>query len=110
MSDTIRPYLYSDPVWLNSRARSQVPGRRYPVDIYFTKAPEADYIDASVQVSMSAVGGESVKAKGVSVSPQGRLLWLVPTLRCLHTIPRANLPPLTVFPPHPACPAPASRR
>lgn len=23
-------------------------GRRYPVDIYYTKAPEADYIDACV--------------------------------------------------------------
>ena len=26
----------------------QVPGRRYPVDIFYTKAPEADYIDAAV--------------------------------------------------------------
>mmetsp|Transcript_24627 Transcript_24627/g.59278 ORF Transcript_24627/g.59278 Transcript_24627/m.59278 type:complete len:793 (-) Transcript_24627:146-2524(-) len=26
----------------------KVPGRRYPVDIYYTKAPEADYIDASI--------------------------------------------------------------
>jgi pre-mRNA-splicing factor ATP-dependent RNA helicase DHX16 len=25
-----------------------IPGRRYPVDIYYTKAPEADYIDAAV--------------------------------------------------------------
>jgi HrpA-like RNA helicase len=24
------------------------PGRRFPVDIYYTKAPEADYIDACV--------------------------------------------------------------
>lgn len=32
------------------RPPTQVPGRRYPVDIYFTKAPEADYIDAAVQV------------------------------------------------------------
>ncbi|GLC34308.1 hypothetical protein PLESTM_000181000 [Pleodorina starrii] len=30
----------------------KVPGRRYPVDIYFTKAPEADYIDAAVQAVM----------------------------------------------------------
>ncbi|XP_063971809.1 probable pre-mRNA-splicing factor ATP-dependent RNA helicase mog-4 [Diachasmimorpha longicaudata] len=26
----------------------QIPGRRFPVDIYYTKAPEADYIDACV--------------------------------------------------------------
>jgi pre-mRNA-splicing factor ATP-dependent RNA helicase DHX16 len=26
----------------------RIPGRRYPVDIYYTKAPEADYIDAAV--------------------------------------------------------------
>lgn len=25
-----------------------IPGRRFPVDIYYTKAPEADYIDACV--------------------------------------------------------------
>ncbi|XP_058796016.1 pre-mRNA-splicing factor ATP-dependent RNA helicase DHX16 [Phymastichus coffea] len=25
-----------------------IPGRRYPVDIFYTKAPEADYIDAAV--------------------------------------------------------------
>ena len=25
-----------------------IPGRRYPVDIYYTKAPEADYIDAAI--------------------------------------------------------------
>lgn len=26
----------------------KIPGRRYPVDIYYTKAPEADYLDACV--------------------------------------------------------------
>ena len=26
----------------------RIPGRRYPVDIYYTKAPEADYLDAAV--------------------------------------------------------------
>ncbi|OQR72688.1 putative pre-mRNA-splicing factor ATP-dependent RNA helicase DHX16-like [Tropilaelaps mercedesae] len=26
----------------------KIPGRRFPVDIYYTKAPEADYIDAAV--------------------------------------------------------------
>lgn len=26
----------------------RIPGRRYPVDIYYTKAPEADYVDACV--------------------------------------------------------------
>ncbi len=26
----------------------KIPGRRYPVDIYYTKAPEADYVEATV--------------------------------------------------------------
>jgi len=26
----------------------KIPGRKYPVDIFYTKAPEADYIDASI--------------------------------------------------------------
>ena len=26
----------------------RIPGRRFPVDIYYTKAPEADYLDAAV--------------------------------------------------------------
>ena len=26
----------------------RIPGRRFPVDIYYTKAPEADYIEATV--------------------------------------------------------------
>lgn len=26
----------------------QIPGRRFPVDIYYTKAPEADYVEATV--------------------------------------------------------------
>ena len=26
----------------------RIPGRRFPVDIYYTKAPEADYMDAVV--------------------------------------------------------------
>lgn len=29
-----------------------VPGRRYPVDIYYTKAPEADYVEAAVVTTM----------------------------------------------------------
>lgn len=30
----------------------KVPGRRYPVDIYYTKAPEADYVEASVVTAL----------------------------------------------------------
>ncbi|PRP76175.1 DEAH (Asp-Glu-Ala-His) box polypeptide 16-like [Planoprotostelium fungivorum] len=29
-----------------------VPGRRYPVDIFYTKAPEADYLDAAVVTTL----------------------------------------------------------
>ncbi|CDO99561.1 unnamed protein product [Coffea canephora] len=30
----------------------KIPGRRYPVDIHFTKAPEADYLDAAVVTAL----------------------------------------------------------
>jgi pre-mRNA-splicing factor ATP-dependent RNA helicase DHX16 len=30
----------------------RIPGRRFPVDIYYTKAPEADYIDAAVVTTL----------------------------------------------------------
>jgi pre-mRNA-splicing factor ATP-dependent RNA helicase DHX16 len=30
----------------------KIPGRRYPVDIYYTKAPEADYIEAAVVTAL----------------------------------------------------------
>lgn len=30
----------------------KVPGRRYPVDIYYTKQPEADYIEAAVVTAL----------------------------------------------------------
>ena len=29
-----------------------IPGRRYPVDIYYTKAPEADYVEAAVVTAL----------------------------------------------------------
>lgn len=29
-----------------------IPGRRYPVDIYYTKAPESDYVEASVVTTL----------------------------------------------------------
>jgi pre-mRNA-splicing factor ATP-dependent RNA helicase DHX16 len=34
--------------YFNNAPIFTVQGRRYPVDIYYTKAPEADYIEASV--------------------------------------------------------------
>ena len=30
----------------------KIPGRRYPVDIYYTKAPEADYVEASIVTAL----------------------------------------------------------
>lgn len=30
----------------------QIPGRRYPVDIFYTKAPEADYLDAAIVTTL----------------------------------------------------------
>ncbi|CAD5115917.1 unnamed protein product [Dimorphilus gyrociliatus] len=39
----------------------RIPGRRFPVDIYYTKAPEADYIDAAV---VSVLQIHSTQPKG----------------------------------------------
>jgi pre-mRNA-splicing factor ATP-dependent RNA helicase DHX16 len=30
----------------------KIPGRRYPVDIFYTKAPEADYLDAAIVTTL----------------------------------------------------------
>lgn len=30
----------------------KIQGRRYPVDIYYTKAPEADYVEATVVTAL----------------------------------------------------------
>jgi pre-mRNA-splicing factor ATP-dependent RNA helicase DHX16 len=30
----------------------RIPGRRYPVDIFYTKAPEADYLDAAIVTTL----------------------------------------------------------
>lgn len=30
----------------------KIPGRRYPVDVFYTQAPEADYIDAAVVTAL----------------------------------------------------------
>ncbi|CAB4062845.1 DHX16 [Lepeophtheirus salmonis] len=38
----------------------RIPGRRFPVDIYYTKAPEADYIDACV-VTYFLTGQEEIE-------------------------------------------------
>ena len=35
-------------LWRSKFLNDLISGRRYPVDIYYTKAPEADYIDACV--------------------------------------------------------------
>ena len=40
----------------------KIPGRRYPVEIYYTKAPEADYIESSIitvlQIHLSQPKGD----------------------------------------------------
>ena len=41
----------------------RVPGRRFPVDIYYTKAPEADYIEATVVSGKAAHVPSNAKIK-----------------------------------------------
>eukprot|EP00210_Caulerpa_lentillifera_P006915 g6612.t1 len=45
-SATLDAEKFSD--YFDSAPIFKVPGRRYPVDIFYTKAPEADYVDAAV--------------------------------------------------------------
>ncbi len=48
----------------------RVPGRRYPVDILYTKAPEADYIDAAVVTTLQVHATQVSAAAG---GPRGAL-------------------------------------
>eukprot|EP00850_Spirogloea_muscicola_P000281 SM000001S04683 [mRNA] locus=s1:1595740:1605356:- [translate_table: standard] len=45
-SATLDAEKFSD--YFDNAPTFRIPGRRYPVDIMYTKAPEADYLDASV--------------------------------------------------------------
>lgn len=45
-SATLDAEKFSD--YFDSAPIFKIPGRRYPVEIHFTKAPEADYIDAAI--------------------------------------------------------------
>nr|NVI75451.1 lethal (2) 37Cb [Cucujiformia] len=45
-SATLDAQKFSD--FFDSAPIFRIPGRRFPVDIYYTKAPEADYVDACV--------------------------------------------------------------
>ncbi|XP_039127210.1 pre-mRNA-splicing factor ATP-dependent RNA helicase DEAH1 isoform X2 [Dioscorea cayenensis subsp. rotundata] len=45
-SATLDAEKFSD--YFDSAPIFKIPGRRFPVDIHFTKAPEADYIDAAI--------------------------------------------------------------
>lgn len=33
--------------------RLNIPGRMYPVDVYFSKEPEADYVEASIRTAVT---------------------------------------------------------
>ncbi|KAE8008444.1 hypothetical protein FH972_004955 [Carpinus fangiana] len=45
-SATLDAEKFSD--YFDSAPIFKIPGRRYPVDIHYTKAPEADYLDAAI--------------------------------------------------------------
>lgn len=45
-SATLDAEKFSD--YFDSAPIFKIPGRRYPVDIFYTKAPEADYVDAAI--------------------------------------------------------------
>jgi len=44
-AEKFRDYFDNAPIF-------KIPGRRFPVDIFYTKAPEADYIEASVVTAL----------------------------------------------------------
>ncbi|KAB2609435.1 pre-mRNA-splicing factor ATP-dependent RNA helicase DHX16 [Pyrus ussuriensis x Pyrus communis] len=43
-------YSYSD--YFDSAPIFKIPGRQYPVEIHYTKAPEADYLDAAIVTAL----------------------------------------------------------
>lgn len=45
-SATLEAEKFSD--YFDNAPIFRIPGRRYPVQIYYTKAPEANFIDASI--------------------------------------------------------------
>ncbi|KAI5446111.1 hypothetical protein KIW84_014094 [Lathyrus oleraceus] len=49
-SATFDAEKFSD--YFDSAPILKIPGRRYPVEIHFTKAPEADYLDAAIVTSL----------------------------------------------------------
>lgn len=62
-------------------AACRVPGRRYPVDILYTKAPEADYVDAAAVTTL--------QVHATQVIPGGRTLTHAaqPCCACEHSNP-----------------------
>ncbi|XP_005062788.1 PREDICTED: putative pre-mRNA-splicing factor ATP-dependent RNA helicase DHX16, partial [Ficedula albicollis] len=72
----------------------RIPGRRFPVDIYYTKAPEADYLEACVV---------SVLQIHVTQPPGDILVFLTGQVSVTSVSPRC--PPATSRCPHPhRCP------
>ncbi|KAK4277828.1 hypothetical protein QN277_015763 [Acacia crassicarpa] len=49
-SATLDAEKFSD--YFDSAPIFKIPGRRYPVEIHYTKAPEADYLDASIVTAL----------------------------------------------------------
>ncbi len=49
-SATLEAHKFS--TYFDDAPTFRIPGRRYPVDIFYTKAPEADYLEASVITSL----------------------------------------------------------
>ncbi|XP_009359017.2 pre-mRNA-splicing factor ATP-dependent RNA helicase DEAH1 [Pyrus x bretschneideri] len=49
-SATLDAEKFSD--YFDSAPIFKIPGRRYPVEIHYTKAPEADYLDAAIVTSL----------------------------------------------------------
>ncbi|RHN40414.1 putative RNA helicase [Medicago truncatula] len=48
----------------------KIPGRRYPVEIHFTKAPEADYLDAAIVTTLQIHATQSPREILVFLSGQ----------------------------------------
>ena len=38
--------------YFNEAPRVDIPGRTYPVEVYFSQAPESDYVQASIEMAV----------------------------------------------------------
>lgn len=82
------PRSMPDALVANDAPFLQVPGRRYPVDILYTRAPEADYIDAAI---VTVLHVHATQVWKYNITQRGKI-------KSMHDSLNAAAPGLNLFP------------